>query len=361
MGSPNSSRPAAPTPQVGRGRRLLTGFLWLCAWSYLAVALGLWALLQWADLWWPASLFLFAPRSLCLLPLLVFLPAVWRLRRNGLLVPLGLAAVVIAGPVMGLCIPWRTLLSSTPSGPRLRVLSCNLHGSKAVVPHRLEALVQESGVDVVALQEWPEAEASALGTWPGWYRHATPRLFLASQFPIRRVTELGLGPSGLDFPVSRYDLETPAGMVHFFSLHLASPRDAIHETIHQNHQGPAEVSANSAQRRQQSEFVARHANGLRGPVLLAGDFNTPPESVLFRQVWSDYSDAFRTAGWGWGYTFAGGKTLVRIDHILAGKGWHCGRCWVGPHVGSPHRPVLAELIWSGATEEEPTAGVRRGP
>jgi vancomycin resistance protein VanJ len=40
---------------------------------------------------------------------------------------------------------------------------------------------------------------------------------------------------------------------------------------------------------------------------------------------------------------------VRIDHILAGPGWYCARCWVGPDVGSPHRPVLADLIatWKG--------------
>jgi endonuclease/exonuclease/phosphatase (EEP) superfamily protein YafD len=290
---------------------------------------------------------LFAPRWLCALPLLVLVPAAWLLRRNGLLVPLALAAGVIAGPVMGLCIPWRTLLSPTPSGARLRVLTCNLHGSEALAPHRLEALVQGSGSDVVALQEWPEAEASSLGTGPGWHRHATPRLFLASRFPIRRVTDLGLDSYGPRGSVSRYDLETPAGVVHFFSLHLASPREGISETVHENRKGPAEVRANIARRWQQSEFVARHADGLPGPVLLAGDFNTPPESAIFGRVWGAYADAFTAAGWGWGYTFAGGRTRVRIDHILAGKGWHCSRCWVGPQVGSPHRPVLADLIWSG--------------
>ena len=39
---------------------------------------------------------------------------------------------------------------------------------------------------------------------------------------------------------------------------------------------------------------------------------------------------------------------VRIDHILAGPGWRCGRCWVGPDVGSPHRPLLADLVYSPA-------------
>ncbi|HZY89209.1 MAG TPA: endonuclease/exonuclease/phosphatase family protein [Gemmataceae bacterium] len=343
MGSTDVSRAA---PQVGPGRRLLGRLLWLCSWSYLAVALGLWALLRWADLWWPASVFLFAPRWLCALPLLALLPAAGLLRRKGLLVPLGLAAAVIAGPVTGLCVPWRPLLSPAPAGPRLRLVTCNLHGSEAVEPHRLEALVQGSGADVVVLQEWPEAEASSLGTEPGWHRHATPRLFLASRFPIRRVIELGRNSYEPEGSVACYDLDTPAGVVHLFSLHLASPRDSLYAAVHEDRKGAAEVAANSALRREQSEYVARHTAGLGGPVLLAGDFNTPPESALFREVWGDYTDAFGAAGWGWGYTFAGGKTRVRIDHVLAGRGWHCDRCRVGPHVGSPHRPVVADLIWS---------------
>jgi endonuclease/exonuclease/phosphatase (EEP) superfamily protein YafD len=317
--------------------------------------------LQWADLWWPASVFLFAPRWLCMLPLLVLLPAAWLLRRKGLLVPLGLAAAVIAGPVTGLCFPWRALLSPAPPGPHLRVLTCNLHGSSAVDPQALEDFVLASSADVVALQEWPEAAASSLGDWPGWHRHVTRRLFLASQFPIRRVTDLGLDSYGPDGSVTRYDLETPAGVVHFFSLHLASPREGIYETIHECRKGPAEVRANSARRWQQSEYVARHTAGLDGPVLLAGDFNTPPESAIFRRVWGDFSDAFGAAGWGWGYTFAGAHTRVRIDHVLAGQGWHCDRCRVGPHVGSPHRPVLADLIWPGAPAEAPIGRAAEAP
>jgi endonuclease/exonuclease/phosphatase (EEP) superfamily protein YafD len=286
-----------------------------------------------------------------MLPLVVLLPAAWLLWRKGLLVPLGLAAAVVAGPVTGLCVPWRTMLSPTPSGPHLRVLTCNLHGSKAVDPQVLEGLVLESLADVVALQEWPEAEKSSLGAWPGWHRHVSSGLFLASQFPIRGVTELGHDSYGPTGSVTHYELETPAGLVHFFSLHFESPRDALSEAIHDDRNGSEAVEANIRQRWRQSEHVAGHAAEFDGPVLLAGDFNTPPESAIFRRVWGDYADAFGTAGWGWGYTFHGGRTWVRIDHVLAGKGWHCDRCRVGPHVGSPHRPVLADLIWSGTPAE----------
>jgi vancomycin resistance protein VanJ len=355
MHLPNPTSPAGHAVQ-GQRRQLLTRFIWLCSWLYLAAALGMWALMQWADLWWPATFFMFSPRWLCALPLLVLLPAVWLLRRKSMLVPLGLTAVVIAGPVTGLCLPWRTALLPAPSGPRIRVLTCNLHNSHAVDQRGLEALVLDSRADVVALQEWPEAEASSIAKWPGWHTHATRGLFLASQFPIQQVIELGTDSEGPNGSVSRYDLETPVGVVHFFSLHLASPRDSIYETIHESRKGPDEVTGNIARRWQQSEYVAQHIEGLQNPVLLAGDFNTPPESAIFREVWGNYSDAFSEAGWGWGYTFTGGKTQVRIDHVLAGTGWHCHRCWVGPYVGSPHRPVFAELFWSGATAEGPDRG-----
>jgi endonuclease/exonuclease/phosphatase (EEP) superfamily protein YafD len=91
--------------------------------------------------------------------------------------------------------------------------------------------------------------------------------------------------------------------------------------------------------------------------MIVGDFNTPPESTIFPHVWEDYRDAFSAAGWAYGYTFFGSGTMVRIDHILAGKGWSCSACRVGSHVGSPHRPVIADLVWTG--DNRP--GSRQGP
>src|SRR5262245_4190076 len=147
--------------------------------------------------------------------------------------------------------------------------------------------------------------------------------------------------------VAHYELETPLGLVHVFSLHTASDRQGIADTIHESRKGPAEVRANSARRREQCAFVADRAAACRGPVLVMGDFNTPPESPIFPQVWAGYADAFSAGGWGWGYTYIGAHTTVRIDHVLTGPGWRVNRCWAGPFVGSQHRPVIAELVWPG--------------
>ncbi len=246
---------------------------------------------------------------------------------------------------MGLCIPWN-FFASRPAGTSFRVLTCNMHyerGNRA----RLEELLAETNPNIIALQEWRMSAPLALLSDPGWHVDQTERLFLASRFPIHRPTVLGLDSNDPEGSLGRYELETPAGRVFLFSLHLASPRQGIDEAIRDNGKGTVTVSSNMALRWQQSENTARQAGQVFGPRLLVGDFNTPPQSAIFRYVWNDYTDSFSSAGWGWGYTFFGGRTMVRIDHILLSKGWSCTNCWVGSDVGSPHRPVIADLIWSG--------------
>ncbi len=210
----------------------------------------------------------------------------------------------------------------------------------------LDNFIDAEQPDVIAIQEWSGWEATHLKSKPNWHIHGTPRLFLASRHPIRQVVDLGHNSMGKHASAARYELDTPFGTVHVVSLHTATNRMGISDTVHANRKGPSEVQANSNTRREQSEYVARQAAQLHGPVLIMGDFNTPPESVIFSQVWSGYPDAFNTAGWGWGYTFMGSETRVRIDHILTGRGWKITDCRVGPFVGPLHRPVIADLVWT---------------
>jgi endonuclease/exonuclease/phosphatase (EEP) superfamily protein YafD len=236
---------------------------------------------------------------------------------------------------------------------RLRLLTCNMHYANPD-PKKLQVLFADARPDVIALQEWPAANWSEVLAGPGWHVLRSEGLFLASRQPIRHAEALGAhsaGPRGL---AARYELETAAGTVTLFSLHLASPREGLWRTSHGWWNGPADLRASSGLRWRQSAGLAQAADAVRGPVLLVGDFNTPSESAIFRGPWGRYSDAFCAAGCGWGYTFISGRAArVRIDHILAGAGWYCERCWVGPDVGSPHRPVLADMTWMAADPRGP--------
>jgi endonuclease/exonuclease/phosphatase (EEP) superfamily protein YafD len=83
-------------------------------------------------------------------------------------------------------------------------------------------------------------------------------------------------------------------------------------------------------------------------VILGGDFNTPCQSALYHREWSGFSDAFNAAGLGTGHSYFGLGASVRIDHLLSAAGWRCIRCRVGPDVGSPHRPVIADFERTGS-------------
>jgi vancomycin resistance protein VanJ len=345
---PETTAPDPVACPPGRWRRRVGLAVGACSCLYLVTVLGLWALLGVADLWWPATLFLFSPRWLLALPSLLLLPAAGALRPRAV-APVLCGLVLVLGPVMGFSIPWQRLRSDPPPGRHFRVLTCNMH-YHPVPPEPLDQLLAAERPDIVVLQEWrgPGEFKSLAGD--AWHIHRVRGLFLASNYPLRQATRLGNNSSGEQASVMRYELETPAGVVTLFSLHLASPREGLAKVVHERGQAPDDLEASSQLRWKQSEYLAREAATVAGPVLLAGDFNTPPESAIFRRLWGRYTDAFGAAGWGWGYTFFGGRTRVRIDHILAGPGWHCDRCWVGPDVGSAHRPVLADLTWPTVQE-----------
>lgn len=348
MNRPNPLAAYAPHPRTRRPRRQQRVVLAVCCWAYLVVVLGVWYMLGSADHWWPATVLMFAPLAVLAVPLVVLVPWAWWERRR-YLVLLALTGLLIAGPVMDFCIPWNRFFSGQSTGTRFRVLTCNMHSSRAD-PELLATLVADTLPDIVALQEWPGEELPQVRTDTGWHIHRTPSLYLASRYPIKKVTILGTNSYSPEANAGHFELDTPVGVVHLFSLHFASPRKAINEARQEDEEAVPDIEANSELRWEQTDSVALAAAAVKGPLLLVGDFNTPYQSVMFDRVWSRYTDVFRAAGWGWGYTFYGSWTMVRIDHILAGPGWVSELCWVGPDVGSLHRPVLAHLSWTGKKE-----------
>jgi vancomycin resistance protein VanJ len=392
------------------------------AWIYFIGVGAVWSVLRTAgDRWWWATVLLFVPRWIWALPLGILLPvsgglALWDRRRgkcpkskvqspefgrphpgplpkgegsptsliprpSSPIVPVLLAALWVAWPLMGFCFNWSVVRGpwSVADGQRttIRVLTCNV-GIDGYDEAALARLVEDTQPDVVTLQEgftW-KAEGkrqkadlgrpssnqedglgrpssnhpSSLIPLPSsdWFVSASPGIMLASRFPIlsqqtlEREGEYGPRTVGV-----AYRLDTPEGEINFVALHLYTPREGLMATPLYPWEDADYLRENTAWRAQESADASRWIAGLTGPVIVAGDMNLPPESEIFRRDWGGYTDAFSAAGFGYGYTYGYDATHpfwgIRIDHILAGKGWRVERCWVGPHIHSDHRPVLAEL------------------
>jgi endonuclease/exonuclease/phosphatase family metal-dependent hydrolase len=327
-------------------RRASPALLRWCCWVYAGCVLVLWLVLGTvAERWWPAALLVYGPRWVGLVPLLLLGPAAcWYPR---LLPPLGAALLVLVGPVMGLCLPWRAWVRPAGDGAPLRVLSCNADGSHSDAD-ALGLYVARTLPDVVALQEWAPEHEKAVFWQQDWHIRTTEDgLCLASRFPIRKVEALHGGDLGLPGGLLRCDLETPQGTLHFINLHLPTPRAGLEAVLSRGGHGPEQVEANTEVRWHASETASRWVDRVGCPVVLAGDFNLTEDSAIYRRFWSGRANAFMAAGLGWGHTKFTRHFGVRIDHVLAGPGFSFRSCRVGPDVGSDHRPVLADLRWPG--------------
>lgn len=343
----DDARPSAaphqePAPhRPSRWRRIVR----LLVGIYVLAIAGLWLWMTWqGDRDWAATLVLFGPRWLCALPLpvLAVLAAIYERR---LLPPLAIAAVVILFGMMGFNVGWS---KSASGGRTLRVLTCNVE-KQAISPELLAIAIDNAQADVVALQEYFRGTPLI---WPAdWHVIERHEFILASRFPI--VERDSMNRPGKPWVMAGvgYTLELPEGEVRLFNLHLESPREGL-EAVLSRRQGidfqrTGELTQVIERRAMESERVARWIAGQSGPKLVVGDFNMPPESVIFRRDWSGYADAFSRVGFGLGFTKNSEKDGwsygARIDHLLVNDSWRVLRAWVGAHVGSDHLPLVAEV------------------
>lgn len=335
-------------------RRLFTAAIW----GYALAVLAVWGLIHYGgDRWWFATMMLFGPRWVYLLPLAVLAPATWRRPRlRWLLVA---AALIVLVPIMGLCVPWQRF-AGAGDGPSLRVLTCNLKGKcrNNAVFHEL---LRESLPDIVALQGcWRDAAIA----WPeGWHFEQDGEMILASPYPLRQVRSLSITDPMFQDRVRllRGIVETPHGDVTVVSLHMPSPHIGLRQVLDDSTlirpSQSGTLVAQSELRRQAAEATVQYVDRIAEPVVIVGDLNVPPESPIYRQTWARYANAFSQAGLGYGYTewptvrwFRHG---IRIDHILTRARLRPLASWLGPDVGSDHLPLLADLQFRETANTSP--------
>ncbi len=291
---------------------------------------------------------MFAPRWPFAVPLPFLLALAWN-RDRRLRWALAATGVIVVFCLAGLCLPVRRLWTwSSANAFHIRIMTLNAH-RRSTDFSSLAQLVDQEKPDVILIQDFSALLAPLPAADYPWRQRRSEELYIASKFPILfaedfagqpgddRITGLGQGHA------SHFVVQMPPGNVDFVNLHLESPRMAFEDMIDQKDLGS--VAANSQNRVAEALYIQSQIANYPRPIL-AGDFNAPVESNLYRDAFPGFSNAFSQTGFGFGYTYYTQFTQFRIDQILFRSGWKCLKSWVGPDVGSAHRPLFADLQWN---------------
>jgi len=340
---------------LNRGR--FTAARWILTLSWVNHAL-LWLVVALihgvSEGWWLSTVILYLPRIPWMLPALVLLPFSFRQSWKLGLVNVG-SVLVVLGPIMN----WQCggMIHSAPDlqAPKITLVSCNVQTFRpnfGQIVHEINRI----NPDIILFQEAFEDHPLLKTLLEGWHVHRVDEYLAASRWPLRFVDKCELGALERT-TVVRYELETPHGMLSLFNVHEISPRHAL-TTLR-----PWSIITGAGISDVEQETVMRDVEALKArqftqtagelshPALIAGDFNMPNDSSLFRRHWGDLTDAYSTTAIGYGYTSPCQTNLVwpnntpwaQVDHILATPEFSIEKCWIGTSGGSDHRLIAAKI------------------
>lgn len=330
--------PAGPkVPTTSRWRKTLDALIV----AYTALIVGLCVWMYWrGDVGRFATILLFAPRWLfgIPLPVLVIAALIWRRRMLWLL---AVATVILFVPFMGLVIHWP---ASADAPATFRLMTFNVSRRLVDIP-RLAQVIDETKPDLVVLQE---GDQYANYQWPlGWHAIVQDEFIVASPWPL--VTHEFLPhPWALTTKVVvRLEVQAPGRTVQLFDIHLRTPRAGLDAVLRRKNDAAQKLDNVLEERAVESLTTSKWIAGFPGSKLVAGDFNMPVESAIFRRDWTWLNNAFGETGLGFGFTkltdISRFRYGTRIDHVLYDDQWECVRSWVGENLGSDHLPLFADF------------------
>jgi endonuclease/exonuclease/phosphatase (EEP) superfamily protein YafD len=295
--------------------------------------------------WWVTTVGLYLP---CL-PLAVPLPVLalwsWRRRARWLWLSQAAALVVLVFPLGGFVLPGAARPDAR--APVIRVLSYNvMHGYAG--PERIMAEIDRFAPDVVLLVKLGDNQEPMRRLLSARYPHVEiTGEVVASRFPIVSRFEPDEGLPAGEPPRWRFAqkvIATPLGPIAFYAFHPQSPRDGLLAVARLRRDSVALVRTETEARVRQVRRLADHARGQTIPVVIGGDTNLSHLSPLLHRELSAYQDAFREAGWGFGYTYPFNiLRWMRIDRILTSDPLRVVRFQRGDSTASDHVCVVADL------------------
>ena len=168
---------------------------------------------------------------------------------------------------------------------------------------------------------------------------ARHELFVASRYPLLEVEDWPLDDT-------RHCLtclvDVDGYLVRLVNLHIEPP--FMPDRLGAGKPGLlAQLIERSQVRRRQARGLRRLLASISGPCIVAGDFNSPPDSVVCRSVPTSYRDTFAVRGHGFGYTFPEPLPLWRLDYLLVQGPLRVLSHRTVPSKASDHLPIVSEL------------------
>ncbi|MGD9650417.1 MAG: endonuclease/exonuclease/phosphatase family protein [Dongiaceae bacterium] len=281
----------------------------------------------------------FRPHYLVLAALLL-IPAILRLN---------FLQIILLGLIFAINMAALNPLPTAPEAPEapgqaLKVLSFNLWRRNEDHEKLLDYL-RRRPVDVAVLVEanaaWQEDLQRLKDVYPyslGTERDLRGGTYILSRHPFKRSQWLNWPNEAQPGLIT--ELTVGGKQITIVGVHLLRPL----------------TPSGHASREEQIDLLIELAKALKGPVLVAGDFNTVPWSKSFAKI-IEKSDLRPATSYDPGFTTwpirmpfltflpisleYGG---IPIDHMLLQGGLEMIRIEKGPDLKSDHRPILAEVV-----------------
>jgi endonuclease/exonuclease/phosphatase (EEP) superfamily protein YafD len=234
------------------------------------------------------------------------------------------------------------------------------HGSLATLA--LMSEIDGNKPAVVLLQDAGGVLNGPLGVYfSTWNVRSSGQYLIASRLPLGELQELRMSFPGEEHTCVRTRVQVGGTTVTLYNVHLQTPRwglNAFRETRRRPwflpkaiQQLENNVEARLTQVRALQEYVRQE----QGPVILAGDLNSPDASQVCTALRGvGLHDAFAEGGTGYGYTYGHlllqhrvpgfNLSWMRIDHIMMSSQFLSRSCRAGTGQASDHRPVIADLM-----------------
>ncbi len=232
------------------------------------------------------------------------------------------------------------------AGTKVRVLTYNIHRSQGGSA-RIANTIASARPDIICLQEAnplrgvKDAKEEIDKLYPGWHRVDYYELTTISRYPIIGEKVIMIEPgTGRNVLVTTHQL--PECRLTVINTHFSTSTDG--RSIRNMRGSFRSYMRNTANvRAEQMKNILRIAKSIKGPMIIAGDFNTPPRGRIYRRIAESYQDSFSNKGLGFGYTFKSNLPLIRIDYIFTGGSAKPLYSKAIHSTASDHRPVIAEL------------------